>query len=85
MRGFWADERIDGGIWSGESKVYKVAKWFERHFYETPIVWFRLQAAIEEMSAFPYLQGRKPRFECITTCADLDLFALGKVLAPAIQ
>ena len=79
MRGFWADERIDGGIWSGESKVYKVAKWFERHFLRnSDCVVSLTQAAIEEMSAFPYLQGRKPRFECITTCADLDLFCPGK-------
>ena len=32
MRGFWADERIDGGLWPRDGRMYRVAKWFERRF-----------------------------------------------------
>ena len=75
MRGFWADERVDGGLWPAGGRLYRVAKWFERQFLlNADCVVSLTQAAIDEMRTFPYLQGRMPRFERITTCADLELF-----------
>jgi glycosyltransferase involved in cell wall biosynthesis len=75
MRGFWADERVDGGLWPADGRLYRVAKWFERRFLlSADCVVSLTQAAVEEMRAFPFLQGRMPRFELVTTCADLDLF-----------
>jgi len=77
MRGFWADERVDGGLWSKGSRVYKVAKWFERKFLlAADCVVSLTQSAIDEMRTFRYLQQNMPRFELITTCADLELFNL---------
>ncbi len=32
MRGFWADERVDGKLWPRDGRMYRVAKWFERRF-----------------------------------------------------
>ncbi len=75
MRGFWADERVDGGLWPKGSRLYRTAKWFERRFLlSADRVVSLTQAAVDEMQNFPYLQGRMPIFEVITTCADLDLF-----------
>jgi glycosyltransferase involved in cell wall biosynthesis len=75
MRGFWADERVDGGLWPAGGRLYRVAKWFERRFLlNADCVVSLTQAAVDEMRTFPYLQGRMPRFELITTCADLELF-----------
>jgi glycosyltransferase involved in cell wall biosynthesis len=75
MRGFWADERVDGGLWPVGGRLYQVAKWFERRFLlSADCVVSLTQAAIDEMSTFPYLQGHMPHFEHITTCADLELF-----------
>jgi glycosyltransferase involved in cell wall biosynthesis len=75
MRGFWADERVDGGLWPAGGRLYRVAKWFERRFLlNADCVVSLTQAAVDEMMTFPYLKGRMPRFEVITTCADLDLF-----------
>lgn len=75
MRGFWADERVDGGLWPKGSRLYRMAKWFERRFLlSADRVVSLTQAAVDEMRQFPYLQGRMPKFEVITTCADLDLF-----------
>jgi glycosyltransferase involved in cell wall biosynthesis len=55
--------------------MYRVAKWFERRFLlNADCVVSLTQAAVDEMRTFPYLQGRMPRFELITTCADLELF-----------
>jgi len=80
MRGFWADERIDGGMWLAGGRLYRVAKWFERHFLlHADYVVSLTQAAVDEMRTFPYLQGNMPPFEVITTCADLDLFRPAQV------
>ena len=78
MRGFWADERVDGGLWPKDGRLYRVAKWFERRFLlAADRVVSLTQAAVKDMQSFPYLQGRMPKFEVITTCADLDLFKPG--------
>ena len=79
MRGFWADERVDGGLWPAGGRLFKVAKWFERQFLtNADCVVSLTEAAVKEMRTFPYLQGRMPRFEIITTCADLELFQTGE-------
>jgi glycosyltransferase involved in cell wall biosynthesis len=75
MRGFWADERVDGNLWPRGGRLYRVAKWFERRFLlNADCVVSLTEAAVDEMRQFPYLQTLHPRFEVITTCADLDLF-----------
>jgi glycosyltransferase involved in cell wall biosynthesis len=75
MRGFWADERVDGGILTRDSLLYRMAKWLEKKFLlNADVVVSLTQAAVQEMRQFPYLQGRMPTFEVITTCANLDLF-----------
>lgn len=75
MRGFWAEEKVDGGLWPKGCRLYRMTKWFERRFLlAADRVVSLTQAAVEEMRRFPYLQGRMPTFEVITTCADLGLF-----------
>ena len=75
MRGFWADERVDGGLWQRGSRLYRVAKWFEKHFLlNADCVVSLTQAGIDEMKTFSYLQQHMPHFELLTTCADLNLF-----------
>jgi glycosyltransferase involved in cell wall biosynthesis len=79
MRGFWADERVDGGLWPAGGRLYRVAKWFERQFLlNADCVVSLTETAVDEMRTFPYLAQRMPRFEQITTCADLELFRPGK-------
>lgn len=75
MRGFWPDERVDGGIWPGNSKIYKVAKWFERKFLlNADVIVSLTHAGIVEIKKFPYLLGINKTFEVIPTCANLKLF-----------
>ena len=75
MRGFWADERVEGGIWRKDSFLYQLTKWFEKKFLlNADVVVSLTHAAEKEMHKFSYLQGRMPNFEIITTCANLDLF-----------
>lgn len=80
MRGFWADERVDGGLWPCDGRMYRVAKWFERRLLlDADHVVSLTHAAVREMRAFDYLRDRMPPVTVIPTCADLDRF---KPLAP---
>ena len=80
MRGFWADERIDGCLWEKDSYLYQIAKRLERSFLlNADVVVSLTHKAVEEMQKFSYLKGRMPRFEVITTCADLELFRPGDI------
>ena len=75
MRGFWADERVDGGLWPQDGRMWRVAKEFERRFLlEADHVVSLTQAGVREMQLFPYLQGRMPPVTVIPTCADLACF-----------
>ena len=75
MRGFWPDEKVDGGAWRRDSGVYRAAKWFEKKLLERADVVVSLtQAGVDAMREFPYLHGRDVRFEVIPTCTDLELF-----------
>ena len=84
MRGFWADERVDAELWPAGGWLYRGSKWFENRFLlNADVVVSLTQAAVDEMQTFSYLQGHMPRFEIITTCADLELFRLGRDDSPA--
>lgn len=75
MRGFWADERVDGGLWPRDGRMYRVAKWFERRFLlNADHVVSLTRAAVRIMQGFDYLQGRMPPMTVIPTCADLSRF-----------
>lgn len=75
MRGFWADERVDGGLWPREGRMYRVAKWFERRFLlDADHVVSLTHAGVRELQGFEYLHGKLPPFSVIPTCADLSRF-----------
>lgn len=76
MRGFWADERVDGGLWPRAGRMYRSAKWFEKQFLlSADHVVSLTHAAALELSRFDYMQGRVPAVTVIPTCADLTRFA----------
>ena len=75
MRGFWADERVDGGLWPRTGRMFRVAKRFERRFLlAADHVVSLTQAAVYEMQRFDYLHGHMPQVTVIPTCADLTRF-----------
>jgi glycosyltransferase involved in cell wall biosynthesis len=75
MRGFWADERVDGGLWLADSRIFRVAKWFEMQFLlNADHVISLTHAGVRELRKFPYLRERQPECTVIPTCADLSLF-----------
>jgi len=75
MRGFWADERVDGGLWPRSGAMYRVAKGFERRFLlAADHVVSLTHAAVREMILFTYLHGRMPPVTVLPTCVDLTRF-----------
>jgi len=75
MRGFWADERVDGGLWPRGSRMYRVAKWFERRFLtRADVVVSLTHAGAATIREFPYLAVRPPPIEVVPTCTNLRLF-----------
>lgn len=79
MRGFWADERVDGDLWPRNGRMFHVAKNFERRFFlAADHVVTLTHAAVREMHHFDYLKERMPPLTVIPTCADLDRFKFTK-------
>lgn len=75
MRGFWADERVEAGIWPRGSPLYRLAKWFERQFLlEADAIVSLTHAGAAVLRELPYLRGRSPRLVVIPTCTDLERF-----------
>jgi glycosyltransferase involved in cell wall biosynthesis len=75
MRGFWADERVDGGLWPREGGMYQAVKSLEQRFLlGADHVVSLTHAAVREMERFPYLADHMPSMTVIPTCADLSRF-----------
>jgi glycosyltransferase involved in cell wall biosynthesis len=80
MRGLWADERVDGGLWPANGRLYRAAKKVERSLLLGADRVVTLTHASElEIRGFDYLAERAPPITVIPTCADLDRF---RVQAP---
>lgn len=76
MRGFWADERVDGGLWPPGGRLYRVTKALERRFLlAADHVVTLTHASAAELKTFPYLRDRCPPITVIPTCADLGRFS----------
>lgn len=77
MRGFWADERVDGSLWQKDGALYRAAKRVERRLLlAADYVVTLTQASEKELRQWPYLKDRKPPISVIPTCADLDRFTI---------
>jgi glycosyltransferase involved in cell wall biosynthesis len=78
MRGFWADERIDGGLWNIKNplfaSVYRYFKRKEREFLENSDHTISLtNMARNEMESWDASEKFAP-VEVIPCCVDLNLF-----------
>ena len=84
MRGFWADERIDGKIWSLDSPIYKqIFNYFKRKetqfLLEADYSIIGTENGYNEMHTWKSMQGQHPKTKVIPCCADLDLFDPRKI------
>jgi len=75
MRGFWADERVDGNIWNKDSQIYRVTKSLEESFIvNSDHIISLTNAAVNEIEQFPYLASASLPISVISTCVDLEKF-----------
>ena len=75
MRGFWADERADGGLWPKGGGLYSVAKWFEWHFFVASDHLVTLtNASLAPLSELIPKRRVPLPITVIPTCADMDRF-----------
>lgn len=84
MRGFWADERIDGNIWSKTKyihrKLYSYFKKKEIEFLQHADYTISLTSnAKQEILSWPQLKGQHIPIQVIPCCVDLELFSLKNI------
>ena len=78
IRGFWVDERVDGGQWRADSSLHRTAKHVEKVLFKSADHIVTLtKASVFEIQCFSFLSGRVPPISIIPTCADLDRFKIG--------
>ncbi len=79
MRGFWADERIEGNIWSLKNPVYKtVYRFFKRKeiefFQEADHIVSLTENGKNEIQSWSEFRNQKLPISVIPCCVDLALF-----------
>ncbi len=74
LRGFWPDERVDGGIWKKDSLLYKVSKSLERYFILNSDHIVVLTGKAKRVLEDEYGNCVKGKIDVIPTCVDLDRF-----------
>jgi glycosyltransferase involved in cell wall biosynthesis len=86
IRGFWADERTDGGLWPKDGRLYRTAKRLERRLLEgADHIVTLTQSSVPHLRSFPGMDGRlHAPVSVITTCADLDRFTPGERRPPSV-
>lgn len=78
MRGLWPEEKVDAGQWSRRSLAYRLAKRWERRFFERADAIVSLtQAGVAAFPALGYAIPPTTPIEVIPTCADLARFSPG--------
>jgi glycosyltransferase involved in cell wall biosynthesis len=77
MRGLWADERVDGGLWPKGGRLYRSAKATEARFLRSADRVVTLtHASASEVGRLVAEAGGSAPATVIPTCADLDLFTI---------
>lgn len=86
MRGFWADERIDGEIWKLSRPLYKTIYNFfkrkEKEFFSKANYTISLtENGKEEILSWDSFKINPPKIKVIPCCVNLDLFDPSKIKA----
>ena len=80
MRGFFADERVDGGLWNLKNPVYKmVYKYFKykeiKFFSNADYIVSLTQNGKDEIHSWKLITNQPVPIEVIPCCADMNLFS----------
>jgi glycosyltransferase involved in cell wall biosynthesis len=79
VRGFWADERVDGGMWNLKNPLYKkIYQFFKQHEYDclnqADAVTCLTEAAKKEMQSWTAVSKQPLPITVIPCSVDLQLF-----------
>jgi len=75
MRGFWADEKVDGGVWKKTSFLYKFIKYIERKLlFNAEQIVTLTHAGKKDIKSLKCTKDSIDRISVIPTCANLDIF-----------
>lgn len=90
MRGFWADERVEGGIWNLKNPLYKIIynyfKKKEKQFLEKADYIISLTGnAKTEMLSWKEISNQPLKIDVIPCCVDMNQFDATKISVTAIQ
>jgi glycosyltransferase involved in cell wall biosynthesis len=80
MRGFWADERVDGGLWNLKNPIYAtVYRFFKRKekdfLNESDYSISLTHVGRDEIKTWDISDQAKARIEIIPCCVDIDHFS----------
>ncbi len=76
IRGFWADERVDGGLWPKGGALYRLVKKLESLLIANADHMVTLtHASVRELQKWPAFAKHRPPLTVIPTCADLERFS----------
>jgi glycosyltransferase involved in cell wall biosynthesis len=77
MRGFWVDERVEGGLWSREGTLYRMAKrWERRLLRDANGIVVLSHAAVPHLEHLAGAPIAVP-VRVVPTCVDLERFRPG--------
>jgi hypothetical protein len=84
MRGFWPDERVEGGIWNKKNPVFKIVyNYFKRQekklFKSANAVVSLTHAGKKIIEKWPYMQSIKTNISVIPCCADFNHFTKERI------
>lgn len=83
MRGLWADERVDGGLWPAGGRIYRAVKRIERTLLlGADHIVTLTHASKSVIEGFPYMAKGHAPLTVIPTCADLNRFSPGDGKSP---
>lgn len=79
MRGFWADERVEGGIWNLKNPLFKsIYRYFKkkerRYFEESDAIVSLTEVGKNEILSWNLNSVTPEKIEVIPCCVDLKLF-----------
>ncbi|PLX23294.1 MAG: glycosyltransferase [Salinivirgaceae bacterium] len=84
MRGFWPDERVEGGIWNKSNPIFKIVYYYfkrqeKKLFKSADAVVSLTHAGKKIIEKWPYMQTIKTNISVIPCCADFNHFAEEKI------
>ena len=84
MRGFWADERVDGNIWNLKNPLFRtIFNYFKRKetqfMQEADHIISLTENGKNEIHSWQHIQNNPVPIQVIPCCADLDVFNYGNV------